>query len=606
MRIHRPLSKGALAILLIGIVSSDAGEVVAGPRSNLPSPPLTVESTTHVDANRIDMLLTNFGGFAHDFQGSGGPGFFYPAPTQMSAVYSAGLWVGAKVGNETRVTVSEYASEYQPGRITGGGWDDPADPTLYVYKIYKGDTQSYDYLHWPIGEGAPVDSAGHPAFLGDQTLWSVCNDANPARHTAPAGESAPLGIEVRQTTWAFHREGIPDNVIHLRFKILNKGTNTLTHTYVTCWVDPDVGGLSDDLVGCDTTLSLGFAYNATNADSVYGAEPPAVGFWLREGPIVPAPGDTATVEGHPVPGFRNLRLYSFNQYIRGATSDPDSARESYNYMEGLTRDGQPLVDPTTQYLTTFFYPGDPVTGTGWIDTTPGDKRMMITTGPFTMAPGDSQSVTFEIAAAQGTDRLASVTLLKDYVRSIDGPVPVLVTDLAADREDGAVVLRWSTSIDATGTTFTVYRAIDGGEREPVSGILHGGPDLTFTDRAAPEGDLLYWLLAAGSDGSATWFGPIRVAGPSRRLALELDGSNPFRSASSLRYALPGAGKVTITIRDLQGSVVRTLIDAIEPGGTHIATWDGRDAAGREAPAGVYLARLESRGATRTVKLTRTR
>jgi hypothetical protein len=116
------------------------------------------------------------------------------------------------------------------------------------------------------------------------------------------------------------------------------------------------------------------------------------------------------------------------------------------------------------------------------------------------------------------------------------------------------------------------------------------------------------LQASVPDEDATWYGPVRVAGGSTlaRLALRSDGRNPFRSASSLRYLLPGTGVVRLTIRNLQGSVVRTLVDAVEQGGPHIATWDGRNDAGHESPAGIYLARLEHGRETRTVKLIRTR
>jgi hypothetical protein len=60
------------------------------------------------------------------------------------------------------------------------------------------------------------------------------------------------------------------------------------------------------------------------------------------------------------------------------------------------------------------FAGDPVLGTGWNDTAPLDKRMLLSSGPITMAPGDGQEVVLAIILAQGTDRLNSVSLLKDF------------------------------------------------------------------------------------------------------------------------------------------------------------------------------------------------
>jgi hypothetical protein len=60
------------------------------------------------------------------------------------------------------------------------------------------------------------------------------------------------------------------------------------------------------------------------------------------------------------------------------------------------------------------FAGDPVLGTGWNDAAPTDKRMLLSSGPITMAPGDGQEVVLGIILAQGTDRLNSVSLLKSF------------------------------------------------------------------------------------------------------------------------------------------------------------------------------------------------
>jgi hypothetical protein len=43
----------------------------------------------------------------------------------------------------------------------------------------------------------------------------------------------------------------------------------------------------------------------------------------------------------------------------------------------------------------------------------------------------------------------------------------------------------------------------------------------------------------------------------------------------------------------------TLLEAVLPAGRHARSWDGRDAGGRSAPAGVYLARLSGTTGTAT-------
>jgi hypothetical protein len=59
-----------------------------------------------------------------------------------------------------------------------------------------------------------------------------------------------------------------------------------------------------------------------------------------------------------------------------------------------------MNDDESQPITTYSMPGDPVTAEGWIDSNANDRRMMLSCGPFTMAPGDSQEVVAAIVVAQ--------------------------------------------------------------------------------------------------------------------------------------------------------------------------------------------------------------
>jgi hypothetical protein len=78
--------------------------------------------------------------------------------------------------------------------------------------------------------------------------------------------------------------------------------------------------------------------------------------------------------------------------------------------------------------------------------------------------------------------------------------------------------------------------------------------------------------------------------------------NPFVEQVRIGFTVPRAGRVRLAIHDLQGRVVATLIDGAMSAGSASANWDGRDGAGRAAPAGVYLVRLETaeRISTRTL------
>jgi len=418
------------------------------------------DTQTTMDINNIEMFVTNIGAFAYDVGASRGrnDGLYFPKGTEKHAVYASGLWMGAKVNGEIRVAIAEYSQEWGPGKMIGAV-PDTADKTKYkVYKISKSlnpdanGNYEDDWKHWPVEDGAPVDSAtGAPLILGDQTLWCVYNDADPARHSNM--ETDPLGLEVQQTAFGFNRTGALGYTEFLKFVIINKGGNTLDSTYIALWSDPDLGGASDDLVGSDTLLSLGYCYNATNNDAIYGRTPPAVGYDFFEGPIVPSPGDTAWVSGRPVPDYKNLPMTSFNKYING--TDPLTAQDTYRYMMGLdavSGNGAPYTNPVTGQITTYTVSGDPILGTGWLDSNPSDRRFMLCSGPFTMAPGDTQEVVAAIIVGQGKDRLSSIGALKFYDQfaqdafdknfNLPSPPPPPVVE--ASPSDGKVVLNWGT------------------------------------------------------------------------------------------------------------------------------------------------------------------
>ncbi len=67
--------------------------------------------------------------------------------------------------------------------------------------------------------------------------------------------------------------------------------------------------------------------------------------------------------------------------------------------------------------------------------------------------------------------------------------------------------------------------------------------------------------------------------------------NPFRKSTAIAFGLERPMSVHLTIHDLQGRKVQTLIDETLPGGGHEAVWTGRDASGHAVVSGVYFYRL---------------
>lgn len=363
-----------------------------------------VDYDTWIDINNVRMVTSNRGSIAWDVV-TGNAGLEYPKGTGKLAIFAAGIWMGGMVGSNLRYILCDYDFEWFPGNITSLPGESPTtfvDGTQarwQVFKLTKGDgPENPDYAGWiemaPFG--APMNDDGTPAIMGDQTLWTIFNDADPSVHEF--FDTRPLNIECKETVFAFDKSGALGNTVFVRLDFTNKGPDTIEDYYCSFWSDPDLGDAFNDVVGCDPEIGLGFCYNADNVDGVYVGEGACVGYDFFQG----VKDDAGNILG----------MTSFNKYING--TDPRTAQEAYSYQQGLTAAGAPLIDPTTGNVTKYYCNGDPVTNSGWIDSAPADRRLMCNTGPTTLNPGDENTVVVALVLGSGKERMGAVSGVRYY------------------------------------------------------------------------------------------------------------------------------------------------------------------------------------------------
>jgi hypothetical protein len=58
----------------------------------------------------------------------------------------------------------------------------------------------------------------------------------------------------------------------------------------------------------------------------------------------------------------------------------------------------------------------------------------------------------------------------------------------------------------------------------------------------------------------------------------------------------------LAIHDVQGRLVRILVDEVQPAGHYEVEWEGRDGRGKELATGIYFSRLEAGGQAQSRKL----
>ena len=472
------------------------------------------------DVNQIRSWVGNNGYIATNIP-TGDAGLEWPKGTGLTAVFSSGVWIAGKVDDDVRTAAAEFTSEFQPGSIiydpiarTVVGPDNPNDARFQVSTINKNDNADVtseffnrEYASWPAADGAPahdgefftdanlngvwdegelwddfdvdgmydepdgemISGEDPPVMIGDQMHWFVINDADPNSHSN-LWSTEPLGVEVQTTIFGFDRADPLGNVMFAKWLIINKSGGDIDSMFIALWSDADLGDAKDDYVGCDTALSVGYFYNGNPNDQDYGSKPPSVGYDFFQGPIVPAAGDTALVSGTEFPEFRNLPMTSFVKYTNSDAlfGDPEDAFQAWNYMKGLTAQGEPWYEllNSANPVTKFLYPGDPNTRSGWTeydDSAPEDRRILMSSGPFEMetwydTDGDGfpqvgepgvQEIVAAVIIAAGTNNTNAVDAMKFFDQFAQGaydaqfnlPSPISPIVLVSELDE-QIILSW--------------------------------------------------------------------------------------------------------------------------------------------------------------------
>lgn len=436
MKTKRFLCVSALVLTLTVLVTQSfaSGSKNGGQAKQNKLAKLTLSQVDFIP-NTIEAFLNNEGIYFENMA-TGGNGLFWPAHSGKNAVFSAGPWLmGISAQDHLLHSAScNYSTEYQPGPIiatydgdpshAAASAANPADSRWNIMVLSQFASPSDPtYQNWVSNAaqtGAPLNKDGTPQLTGDLNAYWVMDDLSIPGHIA-LSTANPMGVEVHNYVFGFNKTGPLGQALFMKLTFINKSTIEYDSCFFGWFSDIDLGNAIDDLDGCDTVLSLGYTYNGAASDLVYGI-PPADGYDLTEGPKVPTGNqtDSAIAGGVWTHGYRNLPMTSFVKFVNGSAiyADPnyghqDYPQEAYNLVNGLIGStGLAFIDPTTGKPSAFVASGNPVTGTGWLDDIPGDRRLLMSSGPFKLMPGDTQEILVGFVIAQGTSNTNSVTLLK--------------------------------------------------------------------------------------------------------------------------------------------------------------------------------------------------
>jgi hypothetical protein len=180
-----------------------------------------------------------------------------------------------------------------------------------------------------------------------------------------------------------------------------------------------------------------------------------------------------------------------------------------------------------------------------------------------------------------------------------------LASFTAVSRNGFIDIDWTTETEVGNAGFNLYRGIGrNAEKSKITrdlvvarGNELGGSEYSFEDRDVAEGiTYYYWLEDVDVHGTGAFHGPVTArlrSSVSRPMKLVLDQNspNPFSTATEIRYGLPEAVQVKLSIYDMAGREIRTLVNESQAAGYRVVRWDGKNEAGEEAAGGMYFCRI---------------
>ncbi len=166
-------------------------------------------------------------------------------------------------------------------------------------------------------------------------------------------------------------------------------------------------------------------------------------------------------------------------------------------------------------------------------------------------------------------------------------------------ETMSILIHWMGTGQMSGSGFDIYRShSENGHyvkinQGPVSSQENG--IYRFIDQTAEAGSCYYYKLMITDDqGNEKKYGPIMITVPlPDKFELLQNYPNPFNPVTTIRYQIPKRDHVILTIYNMMGQKIATLVDQDQGPGYYTVEWNGRDESNRETSTGIYIYQLRS-------------
>ncbi len=195
-------------------------------------------------------------------------------------------------------------------------------------------------------------------------------------------------------------------------------------------------------------------------------------------------------------------------------------------------------------------------------------------------------------------------------------LPVEMVSFTANSSNNAVALSWRTESETDNSHFNLYRSTNPANRGDLTKQINGHGtsaipnNYSFTDRDVVNGTTYYYRIAdVTTDGSEHLNSFVVTATPTDQVSSEVPGKyklsqnfpNPFNPTTEVSYTIPEAGTVRLTIYDVLGKELRTLVNGYQAAKTYQVQFDASN-----LPSGTYYYSLKANNFSTTKMMSLTK
>ncbi|MBK9406341.1 MAG: T9SS type A sorting domain-containing protein [Ignavibacteria bacterium] len=212
-------------------------------------------------------------------------------------------------------------------------------------------------------------------------------------------------------------------------------------------------------------------------------------------------------------------------------------------------------------------------------------------------PSCSQAGTYQVCFS-GIDNATvpcTTTVCVTYV--VDCPLPVELSSFTSAVSGRDVSLNWSTASEENNARFEIERSSTENNWTKVGSVNGNGTttnphSYSFTDRGLASGNYSFRLKQIDFNGNFQYYNLSNevVIGTPDNFSLTQNYPNPFNPSTKISYSIPSEGKVSLSIFDMTGKEVKSLVNSVQTAGYYSVSFDGSSLA-----SGVYYYRVTVTG-----------